>query len=128
MRAGKRRGSSVISARSSGLANTSEKPWTVDAGFATTERSVQDLRYACRTFVRERGFTAVAILVLALAIAANIATFSVVNTLLLRPLPFPAAHELVWIAPPPAPCGLSCATYSADAYDEFRAGAGPTGT
>ena len=85
-------------------------------------QGVQDLRYACRTFVRERGFTAVAILVLALAIAANIATFSVVNTLLLRPLPFPAAHELVWIAPPPAPCGLSCATYSADAYDEFRAG------
>jgi predicted permease len=86
------------------------------------EESWQDLRYAWRTFVRERGFAFVAILVLALAIGANIATFSVVNTLLLRPLPFPGADALVWIAPPPAPCGRSCATFSADAYDGFRAG------
>jgi predicted permease len=38
----------------------------------------------------------------------------------LRPLPFPEADRLVWIAPPPTKCGLSCATYSTDAYDEFR--------
>jgi len=57
-----------------------------------------------------------------LAIGANIAVFSVVNTLMLRPLPFPNAQQLVWIAPPPTKCGLSCATYSTDAYDEFRAG------
>ncbi len=42
------------------------------------------------------------------------------NTLLLRPLPFPEAQQLTWIAPPPTECGLSCATYSTDAYDEFR--------
>jgi putative ABC transport system permease protein len=81
---------------------------------------LQDLRFAYRTFLRERGFAIVAILVLALAIGANVATFSVVDTLLLRPLPFADAQELTWIAPPPAPCGLSCATYSADAYEEFR--------
>src|SRR5206468_2248709 len=62
----------------------------------------------------------VAVLILALAIGANIAVFSVVNTLLLRPLPFPNAQELTWIAPPPTKCGLSCATYSTDAYDQFR--------
>ncbi|HEV2446234.1 MAG TPA: ABC transporter permease, partial [Candidatus Sulfopaludibacter sp.] len=56
-----------------------------------------------------------------LAIGANIAVFSVVNTLLLRPLPFSDSHQLVWIAPPPSSCGFSCATYSADAYEEFRA-------
>ena len=39
---------------------------------------------------------------------------------MLRPLPFPDAQQLVWIAPPPTKCGLSCATYSTDAYDEFR--------
>jgi predicted permease len=81
---------------------------------------LHDVRYTFRTLGRDPGFTVVSILILALAIGANIAVFSVVNTLLLRPLPFPNARELVWIAPPPSACGLSCATYSADAYEEFR--------
>jgi predicted permease len=81
---------------------------------------LQDLKYTFRTLGRDPGFTAVAILILALGIGANVAVFSVVNTLMLRPLPFPDAQELVWIAPPPQKCGLSCATYSTDAYDEFR--------
>ena len=82
---------------------------------------LQDVRYTLRTLGRDPGFAVVSTLILALAIGANIAVFSVVNSLLLRPLPFPNAHELVWIAPPPTDCGLSCATYSADAYEEFRA-------
>src|ERR1700676_1366023 len=81
---------------------------------------LQDVRYTFRTLGRDPGFAIVSILILALAIGANIAVFSVVNTLLLRPLPFPNAHELAWIAPPPTGCGWSCATYSADAYEEFR--------
>jgi predicted permease len=83
--------------------------------------AVYDVRYTVRTLGRDPGFAAVSILILTLAIGANIAVFSVVNTLLLRPLPFPDSHQLVWIAPPPTDCGLSCATYSADAYEEFRA-------
>ncbi|MGD0629382.1 MAG: ABC transporter permease [Terracidiphilus sp.] len=82
---------------------------------------LQDCRYTVRTLRHDRGFTLVAILILALGIGANIAVFSVVNTLLLRPLPFNAAQQLVWIAPPPTKCGLSCATYSTGAYDTFRA-------
>jgi len=81
---------------------------------------LQDFRYTVRTLSRDRSFTIVAVLILALGIGANIAVFSVVNTILLRPLPFPDAERLVWIAPPPTKCGLSCATYSTDAYDEFR--------
>jgi len=81
---------------------------------------LQDVRYTFRTLSRDPGFAVVSILILALAIGANIAVFSVVNTLLLRPLPFPNSQELVWIAPPPSGCGWSCATYSADAYEEFR--------
>lgn len=82
---------------------------------------LQDLRYTLRTLRRDPGFAAISILILALAIGANVAVFSVVNTLLLRPLPFPDSHELAWIAPPPAVCGWSCSTYSADAFEEFRA-------
>jgi predicted permease len=82
--------------------------------------SLQDVRYTFRTLGRDPSFAAISILILALAIGANIAVFSVVNTLLLRPLPFPDSRQLVWIAPPPTACGLSCATYSADAYEEFR--------
>jgi predicted permease len=81
---------------------------------------LQDIRYTLRTLGRDPGFATVSIVILALAIGANIAVFSVVNTLLLRPLPFPDSHQLVWISPPPSSCGLSCATYSADAFEEFR--------
>jgi predicted permease len=82
--------------------------------------SLQDVRYTFRILRRDPGFAAVSIVILALAIGANVSVFSVVNTLLLRPLPFPNSGQLEWIAPPPSGCGLSCATYSADAYEEFR--------
>ena len=81
---------------------------------------LRDVRYTFRKLCREPGFAAVSILILALAIGANVAVFSVVNTLLLRPLPFPNSDQLVWIAPPPTGCGWSCATYSSDAYEELR--------
>ncbi len=82
--------------------------------------ALRDLRFTLRTLRRDLGFTVIAILILALAIGANVAVFSVLNTLLLRPLPFPDADRLAWIAPPPTKCGQSCATFSTDAYDAFR--------
>ncbi len=91
-------------------------------GLMSLEILMQDMKYTVRTLWRDPGFTIVAVLILGLGIGANVAVFSVVNTLMLRPLPFPNAQELVWIAPPPTKCGLSCATYSTDAYDEFRVG------
>ncbi|MBV8437132.1 MAG: ABC transporter permease [Silvibacterium sp.] len=90
-------------------------------GLPALDIFLQDLRYTMRTLRRDRAFTIVAVLILALGIGANIVVFSVVNTILLRPLPFSNPHELVWISPPPQTCGMSCMTYSADAYEEFRA-------
>jgi predicted permease len=81
----------------------------------------QDMRFTLRTLRRDLGFTTVAVVMLGLGIGANVAVFSVVNTILLRPLPLEFSSRLVWIGPPPQTCGLSCATYSVDAYNEFKA-------
>lgn len=80
----------------------------------------QDLRFTLRSLRRDHGFAIVAVLILGLGIGANVAVFSVVNTILLRPLPFENSQELVWLEGNAGLGAMSDTTYRVDAYEAFK--------
>ncbi len=61
------------------------------------EKSLQDLRFALRVYAKNRSFTIIAVLTLAIGIGSNIAVFTVVNALLFRSLPYPDGDRLVQV-------------------------------
>jgi predicted permease len=80
-----------------------------------------DLRYALRTLRRARAFTAVVLLTLALGIGANAAIFSVLNGVILRPLPYPKSEQLMSVTTQYPLVGVAQFPLSAPEYLEFRA-------
>ena len=85
------------------------------------ESLAHDLRYAFRGLLHDAGFFLAAILIIGLGIGANTLIFSLVDTLLLRPLPFRDSARLIWISnTAPASVGLSGATTQVGNFLDWR--------
>src|SRR4051794_38816894 len=81
---------------------------------------LHDLRYALRTLARNPGFACVSILALALGVGANSAIFTVVQSVLLRPLPFPRSDQLIVVRDRNLKAGFPQFSLSPGNYIDYR--------
>src|SRR5881296_2120304 len=90
-------------------------------GVTWLEHFIQDLRYGARMLRKNPGFTAVAVLTLALGIGANTAIFSIINGVLLKPLPYPEPDRLVTLWERSPQRGIEQESVSGPNYLDWRA-------
>jgi predicted permease len=81
---------------------------------------INDIRIAFRNLVRTPGFSVAFVLTLALSIGANTAIFSVINGVLLRPLPYPQADRLMYLRQPQVAAGVEDSSFSFSEVAEYR--------
>src|SRR5215216_1928956 len=79
-----------------------------------------DLRYGIRMLFKSPSFTIVALVASALGIGANTAVFSVINSVMLRPLPYEEPNRLVWISETSSPDGIADESVSGRNFIELR--------
>jgi putative ABC transport system permease protein len=82
---------------------------------------IQDLRYGARMLLKKRGFTIVAVITLGLGIGANTTMFSVINGVLLRPLPYKDPERLVHLDEKAPKAGFESMGFSFPDFTDWRA-------
>jgi hypothetical protein len=93
--------------------------WNMNS-IAPLEKLLRDIRYACRILLRSPGYTIMAILTLGLGIGANTAIFTVINGVLLRPLPYANPNQIVHLQQTAARVGADPIGFSVQEVQDYR--------
>jgi predicted permease len=96
-----------------------EEVWT-DSSFLLVEKTLRDIRYAFRTLLRSPGYTIMAVLTLGLGIGANTAIFTVINGVLLRPLPYADSGRIVRLQQTASRIGPNPIGFSVQEVEDYR--------